>query len=307
MSGDSEHLDLLHACSSEKHPRATEILTRLQLISLGSYCGMKFSIQRLGCGSAHLPFDWIRTTQGGLVHFLRTGFTDYFCVASKLEIKSAALTVHRGENHSFWHDDVSQASVREKLRRRVTRFLEMAANFPTQTRDYLFLRSCACTSELHRVEDLYTTLVERCAPGQNPPRVLLAIIIDGQAQRQGPIHHDSLPGLVFFTQEQSSEEDVTDGQAYSWAVGAACDAALMESLQGFARQPGQRVVKSGSELLEGGHWGGRWHPPLQSCEAGLHSGYGVSCFETSGAAHLDLDTGSEPDMARTRSREQDPA
>eukprot|EP00439_Symbiodinium_sp_Y106_P065884 s2742_g10.t1 len=297
FGGQSDQLDLLHSCSPQKHPRCDEILEHLQLVSLGSFCGMKLSIQRLGLGTAHLPFDWIRSTQVGVERFLKTGFSDFFCVARKLEIESAALTVHRGEHHSFWHDDVGQAAVRDKLRRRVVRFLELANDFRNQSRDFLFLRSCACTSELHHAEDLYAALAQCFTPGQgNSPRVLLAIIVDGQAQRQGPIRHAALPGLVFFTQEQLSEEETTDSQAYCWAIGAACDAALLECAQGFSVQPGQRVVKSGTELADGGHCGGEWYPPLQFCEAGLHSGYGVSCFEAPGAAHLNLDADVGRDM-----------
>ena len=89
-----------------------------------------------------------------------------------------------------------------------------------------------------------------------------------QAQRQGPVRHAALPGseqawnvsiqalkvllggLVFFTQEQLSEEETTDsqagqrhrghgdthaGKAYCWAIGAACDAALLECAQGTFR------------------------------------------------------------------------
>ena len=61
----------------------------------------KLSIQRLGLGTAHLPFDWtldlaleskkcfrfcwqrprIRSTQVGVERFLKTGFSDFFCVA----------------------------------------------------------------------------------------------------------------------------------------------------------------------------------------------------------------------------------
>ncbi|CAE7821116.1 unnamed protein product [Symbiodinium sp. CCMP2456] len=297
FGGQSDQLDLLHSCSEEKHPRCDEILEHLQLVSLGSFCGMKLSMQRLCLGTAHLPFDWIRSTQAGVERFLKTGFSEFFCVARKLEIKSAALTVHRGEHHSFWHDDVGQAVVRDKLRRRILRFLDLANGFRTQSRDVLFLRSCACSSELHHAEDLYAALAQCFTSGhENSPRVLLAIIVDGQVQRQGPIRHASLPGLVFFTQEQLSEEDGADSQAYCWAIGAACDAALWDCAQGFAVQPGQRVVKSGTELADGGYCGGEWYPPLQFCEAGLHSGYGVSCFEAPGAAHLDLDADRGRDM-----------
>ncbi|CAJ1421514.1 unnamed protein product [Effrenium voratum] len=251
-------------------------MEHLQLISLGSFCGMKFAIQRLGLGDAHLPFDWIRTTSKGLGHFLWNGFERFF-EANRYDLDSG--TVHRAEQHSFWHDDVSQPEVREKLQRRVCRFLDLANDFKSQPRDLLFLRSCACTDELNDVEELYSALIQRFVPGSRN-RVLLAVVIDGQERREGPIFHASLPGLAFFLQPLNQEGSL-DGKAFSWAVGAACDAALQRCSEGFATGPSPRVVQSGADLLEGRYQGGPGRP-IDFCDAGLRSGFGdFDCFEPS--------------------------
>ncbi|CAK9077059.1 unnamed protein product [Durusdinium trenchii] len=214
----------LHRASADGHyARLSEAQQQLQLVSLGSFCGMKFSIQRLGLGDAHLPFDWIRTTSQGLERFLKHGFDDFF-VAKRYDLPEAGMKVHRAEHHSFWHDDVSQPEVREKLLRRVNRFLGLAENTP-ESRDLLFIRSCACTDELREAEALYSALCGRFTVGPGR-RLLLAMVVDGQERYEGPILHAFLPGLAFFLQPLANEQEGTDGKAFSWAVGAACDAAL---------------------------------------------------------------------------------
>eukprot|EP00931_Biecheleriopsis_adriatica_P010022 TRINITY_DN111117_c0_g1_i1.p1 TRINITY_DN111117_c0_g1~~TRINITY_DN111117_c0_g1_i1.p1 ORF type:complete len:412 (-),score=78.59 TRINITY_DN111117_c0_g1_i1:24-1259(-) len=292
LGGESEQLDMLHQSSAEHwHPRRQDVLQKLRVISLGSFCGMKFSIQRLGLGDAHLPFDWIRTTSSGVAHFVQTGFEDFFSVASAYDVPSAGFKVHRAERHSFWHDDVSQADVRQKMRRRVARFLDLAEDPPEEVRDLLFVRSCACTEELRQVEDLYAALQERFASPMRTRRILLAIIVDGQARREGPIFHAKLPGLLLLTQPLSSHEAAMRGEGYCWAVAAACDAALGEGPHadgGFSAPSCEltiRWVQSGSELLEGGD-----HTPVAFCDAGLQSGYGdLACFEPPGATHVNLE------------------
>eukprot|EP00434_Breviolum_minutum_P009818 symbB.v1.2.008647.t2/scaffold540.1/size189765/12 len=240
FGGESEQLDMLHRGSTDGHyPRLPEALQQLQVVSLGSFCGMKFSIQRLGLGDAHLPFDWIRTTSKGLRGFLRNGFEKFF-EAKRYDLAEAGMTVHRAEQHSFWHDDVSKPEVRQKLQRRVHRFLNLANN---ESRDLLFIRSCACTDELLEVEAC------QFAVAQASGRLLLAM-----EQLEGPILHAFLPGLAFFLQPLASQEEGNDGKAFSWALEAACDAALAsEDVEGFASKGKERLVQSGAQLLVGDH------------------------------------------------------
>lgn len=275
FGGESEQLDLLHHRAVEGHYQRRAEAQRLQLVSLGSFCGMKFSIQRLGLGDAHLPFDWIRTTSLGLEGFLLNGFKEFF-VGKRYDLKE--MTVHRAEQHSFWHDDISKAEVREKLMRRVSRFTQLAEKATAEARDLLFIRSCTCTEELRRAEALYAALHGRFSLGPGR-RLLLAIVVDGQGQHEGPIHHARLPGLAFFLQPVCGQEDSSSGQAFSWAVAAACDAALDGGL-GFAITEEDRIVQSAADLLDGGSWQGRDFPPLSFSDAGLRSGFGgFACFE----------------------------
>jgi len=281
VKGDSDRLDYLHQAMEEHwYPRRAEALQKLHVVSLGSYCGVKFSIQRLGLGEAHLPFDWIRTTSKGVQHFLSSGFADFFTVASQHNVPSAGMKVLRSEIHSFWHDDVSDHDSREKLQRRIDRLQCLKDD----TKDILFVRSTVTTDEVAEVENLYRVLQEQFSGSGR--RVLLVMAIGGQDSFEGPIFHDVLPGVVFYLQPTADHEKMMEGEAFCMTVGAAVDEAMKAEtaspLLGFAREPctlRAKSVASGAALLN----------RLRGCDAGLHSGYDdLTCFEPPHAPHFDL-------------------
>mmetsp|Transcript_60425 Transcript_60425/g.112213 ORF Transcript_60425/g.112213 Transcript_60425/m.112213 type:complete len:417 (-) Transcript_60425:64-1314(-) len=276
--GDSEHLDMLHqASATTSHPRCEEVKQRMQVVSLGSFCGVKFTIQRLGLGAAHMPFDWIRTRSSGVVDFLTNGFAGFFSVASQCQIKSANLRVYRSHQHSFWHDDISQTEVREKLLRRIDRFRALQKD---SSKDVLFIRSCASTDELSEVEQLYMTLQSWLGVTR---RVLLVIIIDGQEQHVGPFFLEGLPGVVLYGQPIAGEDAMMEGRAFETVVRSSIDLALQASNgKAFPVVQGAMTFKKASDMLAGGL--------IRHCDAGFSSGYeGLRCFEeTPGIQHFDL-------------------
>ncbi|CAE8656172.1 unnamed protein product, partial [Polarella glacialis] len=95
----------------------------VRVVSLGCFCGVKFSIQRLGLDTQHLPFDWVRSRIGSLVHFLRTDFEGFFdTLSAPVDVPgTGGKMAFRSPGHSFWHDDVRELEVREKLGRRIAR------------------------------------------------------------------------------------------------------------------------------------------------------------------------------------------
>lgn len=289
---DSEGMDVLGEAMRE-YPRVDEALQRLHVISLGSFCGVKLAIQRLGLGSAHLPFDWIRTTTAGLVHFVQSGFEDFFSVASQSEVGN--MKVFRSSRHSFWHDDVQSAEGREKLKRRIDRFLALQDD----PKDLLFVRSCDSTDGLRDVEELYRQLCARFAPTDplRRRRLLLLVVVDGQESVKGPILHEHLPGLMFYAQplvfhspnaprESQSE---TYLRAISFAVDAALEVRPGDSDGGFglagSRHP---TARSGAALLGAGGDGDPT-PKLKPCHAHLESGIeGLRSFEDAESPHINL-------------------
>lgn len=298
---EAERMDLLHqGCSDLWHPSRDEALRRLRVISLGSFCGVKFSIQRLGLGNAHHPFDWLRSSSAGVRHFLRNGFADFFSVATQVDVPGTKLRVYRSERHSFWHDDIARPEARAKLQRRVERLLGLAS----EAEDLLFVRSCVTTQELHDVEDLYAALRERFVRAGGPTRrVLLVVIVDGQMNFQGPVRHAELPSVVFFGQPLNPRASDADGDAYCRAISVAVDAALALPEKcdpdcGFGLDDAPWTPSASALLTQGVRCANssskdavlapRTGVPWVHCDAGLHSGYeGVTCYEEHGAPHHD--------------------
>eukprot|EP00418_Pyrodinium_bahamense_P048063 CAMPEP_0179171576 /NCGR_PEP_ID=MMETSP0796-20121207/84583_1 /TAXON_ID=73915 /ORGANISM="Pyrodinium bahamense, Strain pbaha01" /LENGTH=419 /DNA_ID=CAMNT_0020874655 /DNA_START=73 /DNA_END=1330 /DNA_ORIENTATION=+ len=202
-SRHSEDLDLLwQAPSVTWFPQRDEALRRLRIVSLGSFCGMKVSLQRLGLGEAHLPFDWIRSRSAGLQLFLRNDFAGFFSVASQCDVPGTNLKMFRSMVHSFWHDDIKDPEIRKKLQRRIDRFRALRDD-PS---DLLFVRSCASTDELREVEGLHDALQQRF--GTSSRRVLLAVVVDGQRDLEGPILHAQTPSIAFFPHPPWKATDV---------------------------------------------------------------------------------------------------
>lgn len=299
VQGESDRLDWLHQARHDLwYPRRDELLRRLHVVSLGSFCGVKFSIQRLGLGQAHLPFDWIRTTSAGIVHFLRTDFQDFYSVATQRQVRSAGMKMYRSERHSFWHDDIARPEAREKLQRRIQRF----SSLRDDRNDLLFLRSCATTDELAGVEELHATLVERFGAGVGDDgtkdhdgprcrRVLLAVLVTGQEDFQGPIMHDGLPGVVLYGQPTYDDQTKPESDAFCWAVASSADLALeaaedCDPAAGFSVASGRfPSVPSAVDLLRGASG----VKPMVFCDTGLFTGFeDLRSFEDPGANHVDL-------------------
>jgi len=290
LHGQSEHLDLCYMAPSEAwHPRRDEVRKRLHVVSLGSFCGMKLSMQRLGLGEAHLPFDWIRTTSAGVRHFIRSRFQGFFRIAGKCDVPNTHMTMYRSELHSFWHDDITKQEVREKMWRRIDRLLALRDS----SRDLLFVRSCASTDELAEVEDLYSALVDVFSATQK--RILLAVVAGEQDVFQGPILHQGLPGVAFFG-EAVGNSAPTGGPIFCRTLAAACNAAL-EAPQGCSPGAGFGLeadgrhpsVPCGAALIGGeDQWQG--YPRVKCSHSGLYAGFGdLTNFATPGSQLFDLD------------------
>lgn len=171
---------------------------KMQVVSLGSYCGVKISLRRLGLGDASLPFDWMRTSSAGLVHWLTRGFDEFFKVNRVLDVRlnDKDFTIFRSDVHSFWHDDINDPVVREKIWRRIRRFLELDVS---SSRDLLFIRSVAGTPDLREVETLFTLL--KSLFEKQGRRVFMCVIVEDQPVT-GPIFHKEHERLFFWVQGQ---------------------------------------------------------------------------------------------------------
>jgi len=199
----------------------------VELVSLGCMCSAKLSFQRLGRGSATLPFDWVRTRCSGLLHFLRHDFDGFFDWEFTAKVADVDMTVYRSYYHSFWHDDPREESTRVRYRRRIQRLNEISA----ATQPVLFVRAAASTSEIGQTHELVEELVSRFGP-----RASLLLILDIQDVASGPAVVEGMPDLlVYFI-----KSDLQDGEfspyceciqsALDWVVGRPTQAMVFSSL-----------------------------------------------------------------------------
>merc|ERR1712070_902629 len=118
-SGD--HLE--HAGANSKNLGASrgllgcdleEVNRCVQVVSLGSYCGVKMSLMRLGLGEAHMPLDWMHCSVEGILEWMKTDFAAFCTFTGKLEVQldGADFTVYRSRVHSMWHDDIEDFETR---------------------------------------------------------------------------------------------------------------------------------------------------------------------------------------------------
>lgn len=280
FQGQSEHLDLLYANPSEHwFPRRDEVAERVHVVSLGCYCGVKSSLQHMGLGHAHLPFDWMRTTSVGVADLVRNQFRGYFTYKTELDVPDSNLKMQRSEQHSFWHDDISQKPQRDKLQRRIDRFHGLSKS----SKDLLFIRSSCTTEELSDSENLYSALQECFSGGSH--RVLLAVLVDGQEAFLGPILHTELPGLIFYKIGRHGENSK---QAYCEAIASAVTLTLAaaESIcpqSGFAVNTMNRQDANLPEVVFNVPSGHSMRKSIQPWDGGLKSGFAnLASFERPG-------------------------
>jgi len=176
-----------------------DVVKNIQTVSLGSYCGVKASLLRLGLGEAHMPFDWMRTSSQGLVYWLQNHFDGFFKMNQLLNVTlegtDREMRVFRSRWHSFWHDDIDEQTARDKLKRRIDRFCNLDQD--ADLRDLLFVRSVAGTPELADVEIMFGLL--RANFETHGRRVFLCVIVDDQPIT-GPVLHSKHDQIIFWVQ-----------------------------------------------------------------------------------------------------------
>jgi len=164
-----------------------ELTNAVRLVSLGCYCGPKLTFQQIGRGAETLPFDWIRTRLDGVLQLLRNDFAGFFEFSRKLDVPGAQMTCFRGPLHSFWHDDPTEPSMREKYTRRINRLLSIRSD----EQPVLFVRTAGCNDEVIRASELLGQL-EKTFGTQSK----LLLILDFQRNPHGPFTVSGIPNLL---------------------------------------------------------------------------------------------------------------
>jgi len=229
---DKQESDLLEGLAAGPD-LSDEETAKVQLISLGCYCGPKLTFQKIGRGAETLPFDWLRTSLDGLMHMLTTRFDGFYDYVSKLPVPGfEPMTIYRSHLHSFWHDNPDESSMREKYERRIARMYGMAGKSEMDagsSKKLLFVRVAASTQELSRSEELLQLLV-----GLFGSEVRLLLILNWQTMLQGPAMVADLPHLLVYFADGSihdkSKQDI-QGAPYAAAVKLGLDWSVDRSIE----------------------------------------------------------------------------
>lgn len=203
-------------------PRSMPAGCRPRIVSLGAYCGVRKSVQKIGRDAEALPFDWMRTRIEGILHYMRTDFAGFFDYTASQAVPNAPVVVYRDHLHSFWHDDVHDELVQEKYRRRMTRFNGLDAT----RAPILFVRSVAHTRELELAEELLRELT-----GRFGERAMLLVIADFQRRTLGPVLVQDRRNLLVYYLPTDAHSEPTGAPytapllcALDWVEGRSIDA-----------------------------------------------------------------------------------
>lgn len=223
--GDSEMLE--NACKSFVKPIYDD---GVYGVSLGCSAGTKMSLQLMGRGFIPLPFDWIRTTIEGIVHFLNSDFANFFDFDTSNTVPGQAFSMYRSKRHSFWHDDPTSADVQTKYKQRI----DNLRGLREEKCQLLFVRSVACSDEILAVDSLldclHSLFGELCC---------LLLIVDFQHTSTGVFSVEDkddllvhfLPASVHDGETASAPYRAAISDGFEWMKGGEMESQLVTSLE----------------------------------------------------------------------------
>lgn len=192
------------------------------LASLGCFCGPKLTFQKLGRGAETLPFDWMRVSHEGLIHFLSHDFEGFFDYTTRKTVPGSQMVMYRGRYHSFWHDNPDLPETKEKYRRRIARFQNLGAS----GRPIVFVRVAASTDELRRAGELLEVLTKNYGE-----QACLLLIVDFQHRTRGAHVVEGYEDLFVYFVGGDEHEGENTMAPYSKPVEAALEWVKGEPLE----------------------------------------------------------------------------
>mmetsp|Transcript_75885 Transcript_75885/g.210598 ORF Transcript_75885/g.210598 Transcript_75885/m.210598 type:complete len:630 (+) Transcript_75885:82-1971(+) len=211
--------DLLETFGATSHKAVNDVV----LVSLGCFCGPKLTFQKMGRGAETLPFDWVRTSFDGLLHFIRTDFEGYFNYKTKRSVPNSKMVMYRSHLHSFWHDNPDAPEMQEKYRRRIARF----GALKDSERPILFVRAVSSMDELRWADELLDALKEGFGE-----KACLLLIADFQRSTLGAIFVEDVEDIIVYFMCSADRGSGAEAMApYSTPVQIAIDWVNGEALE----------------------------------------------------------------------------
>jgi len=165
-----------------------------EFISLGCFCAASNALQLLGLKRNSYPFDWVRSSNEGIMHCLDMQFEDFLTYSTYLVQDQYVIFGGTRWGGSFWHHNLEVPVTRHDMTRRVNRFFGRG-NVPACTPRF-FVRCVNSTREITAALRLRKALREALPEAQE---IYLLIIVDLQAV-DGPmvISDQDEEGLLFY-------------------------------------------------------------------------------------------------------------
>ncbi|KEG11014.1 hypothetical protein DQ04_03061090 [Trypanosoma grayi] len=94
-------------------------------VSMGGWCGPALLLGKVGLRTEAYPFDFSRCTLDGILHFIRSGFSDGFYPPGPPPYRPECVGIwvlYRGQHTAFAHFDLNDPAVKAQFARKMSRW-----------------------------------------------------------------------------------------------------------------------------------------------------------------------------------------
>lgn len=147
-----------------------------EFVSLGCFCATSHALQLLGLKLYSYPFDWVRSSLGGVIHCLDSHFEDFLTYSTYMLQGQFVVFGGTRWGGSFWHHNLEVSRTRSDMLRRTERFYGRGS--VSACRPRFFVRVVNSTRELEDATKLREALL-RALPQASA--IYLLLIVDLQA------------------------------------------------------------------------------------------------------------------------------
>merc|ERR1712187_226247 len=105
-------------------PEVDAFTSDSEFMSLGGWCGVSLTLEKMGLRRAAYPFDYVRAPLDGVLRCLETDFEDFLSFTeSKVQTRGPKFYYGASWGGSFYHHDIESEDTQKMFSRRIQRFL----------------------------------------------------------------------------------------------------------------------------------------------------------------------------------------
>jgi hypothetical protein len=240
------------------------MMTARRWVSLGGWCGPSLMLSKLGKRPPHdqLPFDVVRCSLVGVVHFAKNGFTNGFFPAAAPPYVADPVSIwllFRGQHTCFTHFDLSSPAVQYTFGERFKQWDSMVRDAPAPV---LIIRTAIAQNPLDELK--YVPMLQRVLDEQSRGRLdhRIVMVMHNQGEVTAPVGmineravlwnlalaHSGQPGVSLFDKTHDGYQQIieTVERDLFWAPEAASALPAMDTPAAVAKL--SRSIKPYTEL-----------------------------------------------------------